>query len=313
MLPRPVRAAGPVAQDERRRKDLAGQFPYPAIFHAADIASRSAQRLFLRLSACRLWALVAVAAIAALAGFIDRWSAYIALAPISIAIFAEIILWTQRPERRWYQARAIAESAKTLAWRYQVGGRPLGRRITDEEADAELIARLRDLLKEFRDLAFPATKQDQVTTAMRKLRSMPLHQRMVAYRKGRIEDQRTWYANRAERNRKCADQYQAGLVFIELAAFSTALLTALLGLSVNVYSLLAALAVAGVGWLQIKQYRSTADSYALASHELAAINSTFDTVDGEDAWEEFVDRAEEAISREHTLWVASNSRRSLHA
>lgn len=101
------------------------------------------------------------------------------------------------------------------------------------------------------------------------------------------------------------------MIVIELAAFGTALVTALLVLSISFYSLLAALAVAGIGWLQIRQHRSTADSYALASHELGAINSTFDSVDGEDAWEEFVDQAEGAISREHTLWLASNRRITL--
>ena len=286
--------------------ELVERFPYPAVFHAADAASQSAQRWFLRLSACRLWALVAVAALAALASLIDQWAAIVALAPISVALFAEIVLLARRPERRWYQARAVAESAKTLAWRYQVGGRPLGRRMTDDEADTELIARLRALLSEFRDLALPAPNQDQVTSTMRKLRSSPLEERMKAYREERIEDQRAWYSHRADWNRRRSDWYQVGLIIIELAAFGMALFTALQGLSVSVYSLLAALAVAGVGWLQIKQHRSMADAYSIASHELAAINSTIDSVSGEDAWEEFVHQAEDAISREHTLWLASN-------
>ena len=290
---------------------MAVQSPYPAMFHAADVAAQSAQRWYLRLSACRLWALVAVAALAASVSLIDRWSAYIALMPIGAALFAEIILMARRLERRWYQARAVAESAKTLTWRYQVGGRPLGLRMTGGEADAELIARLSTLLTEFRDLSLPATNQDQVTAEMRRLRSLPLEERIAAYKEGRIEDQRAWYAAKAEWNRKRADWYQAGLIAIELAAFGTALVTALLGLSFSFYSLLAALAVAGVGWLQIRQHRSTTDSYALASHELGAINSTFDSVDGEDAWEDFVDQAEGAISREHTLWLASNRRIAL--
>ena len=287
------------------------RFPYPAVFHAADAASQSAQRWFLRLSACRLWALVTVAALAALASLIDQWSAIVALAPISVALFAEIVLLSRRPEQRWYQARAVAESAKTLAWRYQVGGGPLGRRITDDEADTELIARLRALLNEFRDLALPATNQDQVTSTMRRLRSSPLDERMKAYKEGRIEDQRAWYSHRADWNRRRSDWYQVGLIIIELAAFGMALFTALQGLSVSVYSLLAALAVAGVGWLQIKQHRSMADAYSIASHELAAINSTVDSVSGEDAWEEFVHQAEDAISREHTLWLASSRRITL--
>ena len=287
------------------------QSPYPAMFHAADEAAQSAQRWFLRLSACRLWALVAVAALAASVSLIDRWSAYIALAPIGVALFAEIIIMAWRLERRWYQARAVAESAKTLTWRYQVGGRPLGLGMNGGEADAELITRLRALLVEFNDLSLPATNRDQVTAEMRRLRSLPLQERMSAYRKSRIEDQRAWYADKAEWNKKRADWYQVGLIAIELAAFGTALVTALLGLSISFYSLLAALAVAGVGWLQIRQHRSTADAYAVASHDLAAINSTFDSVDGEDAWEDFVDQAEGAISREHTLWLASNRRIAL--
>ena len=105
---------------------MAESSPYPAIFHAADDASVSSQRWFLQLSACRLWALVIVAALAAFAVLIDRWAAIIALVPISIAVFVEVSLLAWRPDRRWYQARAVAESAKTLAWRYQVGGWPLG-------------------------------------------------------------------------------------------------------------------------------------------------------------------------------------------
>ena len=291
--------------------ELAESSPYPAIFHAADNASVSYQRRFLLLSACRLWALVIVAALAAFAILIDRWTAVIALVPISIAVFAEVLLLAWRPDRRWYQARAVAESAKTLAWRYQVGGRPLGLRMADDEASAELIARLRGLLSQFHDLSLPPTHQDQVTSIMRRLRSSPLRERMEVYRRGRIEDQRAWYASKADWNRKRATWFQIGLIVIELAAFAMAVLTAAYGISVSVYSILAAVAVAGVGWLQIKQHRSMGDAYSLASHDLAAINSTIDSVDGEDTWEEFVDRAEDAISREHTLWLASNRRITL--
>ena len=288
---------------------MAEPSPYPAIFHAADNASVSYQRWFLFLSACRLWALVIVAALAAFAVLIDRWTAVIALAPISIAVLAEVLLLTWRPDQRWYQARAVAESAKTLAWRYQVGGRPLGLRMANDEAVAELIARLRGLLGQFHDLSLPpAHHQDQITQGMRRLRSLPLKERIAQYQQGRIEDQRTWYASRADWNQKRATWFQIGLIVTELTAFALAVLTAAYGLSVSVYSILAALAVAGVGWLQIKRHRSMADTYSTASHDLAAINSTIDSVDGEDAWEEFVDKAEEAISREHTLWLASSRR-----
>ena len=281
--------------------------PYPALFHAADRASVSAQRWYLTLSASRLWALVIVAGIAAFAGPFGQLAAVIALAPISLAVICEAILLIRRPEQLWYRSRSVAESTKSLAWRYQVGGRPIGLRMTQEEADLELTERLRNILKEYRELELPPAHQDQVTRQMRRLRSLPLKERIGAYGKDRIDDQRAWYAAKSDWNRRRANQFQIGLIVIELAAFGTAFFIAASEISFSAYSLLSALAIAGVGWLQIKQHRSIANSYALASHELAAISSTIGSINSETDWEEFVDRAEEAISREHTLWLASNS------
>lgn len=181
----------------------------------------------------------------------------------------------------------------------------------DDEADAEVVARLRGLLGAFHDLSLPPTHQDQITPRMRRLRSLPLRERMTEYQQLRIQEQRTWYAGKAEWNGQRATWYQIGLVVIELGALVTAILSAAYGLPVGAYSILAAVAVAGVGWLQIKQHRSMADAYSLASHDLGAINSTIDAVDCESAWEEFVDQAEDAISREHTLWLGSSRRVAL--
>jgi hypothetical protein len=40
------------------------------------------------------------------------------------AVIVEIWLLTDRPEQAWYDGRALAESAKTLAWRFAVGSAP---------------------------------------------------------------------------------------------------------------------------------------------------------------------------------------------
>ena len=281
--------------------------PYPALFHAADRASVSSQRWYLTLSASRLWALIVVAALAAITSLIDEWSAAIALAPIIVAVFCELFLLVKRPDRIWYQARALAESVKTLAWRFQVRGRPFGFRMTDAEAGAELAGRVQSLLREFNDLGLPPALHDQVTPEMRRLRSVPLEERISAYRTGRIMEQQTWYATKADWNQKWAVRYQVGLVVFELAALSTAILSVVYGLPISFYSIFSALAVAGVGWLQIKQHHSLANSYSVASHELAAVSSTISSVKSEEAWEDFVQQAEEVISREHSLWSATNS------
>lgn len=248
-----------------------------------------------------------MAALAAVTSVLGQWSAVLALAPISVAIISEVALFAWRPEKRWHRTRFVAESAKTLAWRYQVGGHPLGLQLAQEEADQELLERLTRTLDEFQDIDLPPAHQEQVTKKMRGLRSQPLTDRIRAYREDRINDQRAWYAAKSEWNRRRANLFQIGLVLIELAAFASAIVAALSGSTLAAYSLLSALAIAGVGWLQIKQFRSVANSYSVASHDLAAVSASIDSIKDEKSWEEFVDRAEEAISREHTLWLASKA------
>ena len=289
-------------------RTLLDPYPYPALFHAADDAAVSAQRKFLRLSAIRLWALVSVAAVAVPAVLLETWAAILALPPIVIAAGCEILLMTQQPDRQWHRARAVAESAKTLLWRYQVGGRPFGHGGSgSKEVDQAFLSRIQDLLARFPDLDLPPARQDQITPSMRELRSQPLGQRKVAYLECRIRDQRDWYAAKAEWNKKRGWRFQIGLVSIELLALLAAILGAANLLPFGVYSVLAALAIAGVGWLQIKRHRSIGAAYSLASHDLASASSTLSAIDDEEAWEGFVSETEEAISREHTLWLAAHS------
>jgi hypothetical protein len=68
------------------------------------------------------------------------------------------------------------------------------------------------------------------------------------------------------------------------------------------FDLLAFLAAA---WMEAKQHRTLATAYGIASQELASIASELPTLHSEERWAAFVAQAEEAISREHTLWRAS--------
>ena len=60
-----------------------------------------------------------------------------------------------------------------------------------------------------------------------------------------------------------------------------------------------------IGWLRIRQHDSLADAYTVGSHDLASISATADSIGDEETWEEFVGRAEESFSREHSVWVYS--------
>ena len=163
---------------------------FPALFHATDEESVSAQRTFTRLSAVRLVSLVAVAAIAVLTPLVGRWTPVIALIPITSAVCSELTLLIRKPDRRWHELRAIAESSKSLAWRYQVGGSPfsLGQSRA-EEIDQDFLHRIGDIVDRFRGLGLPPAASSQITQDMRKLRNEPLETRKSKYRVFRLEDQ----------------------------------------------------------------------------------------------------------------------------
>ncbi|KQP29325.1 hypothetical protein ASF38_00685 [Aeromicrobium sp. Leaf272] len=73
---------------------------------------------------------------------------------------------------------------------------------------------------------------------------------------------------------------------------------------IDLVGLIAAGAATMTSWSQAKQYSTLATAYGITAQELATIKSEIDSVP-ESEWADYVGQAEEAISREHTLWRAS--------
>ena len=100
-----------------------GPADFPALYRSADRESERAQRSYLRSLRVRLGALLVAAFGGALtlttaAGFqVGGGLAFLAFA---CALGAELFLARTNPLTTWYEGRAAAESAKTLAWRYMV-------------------------------------------------------------------------------------------------------------------------------------------------------------------------------------------------
>jgi len=65
-----------------------------------------------------------------------------------------------------------------------------------------------------------------------------------------------------------------------------------------------AAAAAAAAWLQTKDHANVAQAYAVAARELWAIEQRLGEPRDEREWADFVESAERAISREHTLWLA---------
>jgi hypothetical protein len=63
-----------------------------------------------------------------------------------------------------------------------------------------------------------------------------------------------------------------------------------------------------IAWLQLKQHKELAQSYAVAEIELGFIEEKARHVMTDREFSDFVSDAENAISREHTLWIARRDR-----
>lgn len=284
----------------------------PAAFHAADRASTEAQKRFLRATQVRLFVLALAAAAGSVTwkspGSVTDWAGVIATSAFVAALAVEGFIVQARPDREWHEARAAAESTKTLAWRYAVGGDPFGLTVArDADTDAAFVAQLREVLGQLSRLDTSRMPENgrQITEGMRTLRTRPLADRMNVYEHGRLENQQRWYAARASLHERRARAWTAAMLLFEIAGATGGIMKAtgvvdfdLLGLAGTV--------VAGIAaWTQTKQYRPLVGAYSIAAHELGAIRSILPWQVSEVTWAEFVRDAEEAISREHRLWKAS--------
>jgi hypothetical protein len=281
------------------------------LFRSADATAIEAQRQYLLAIRVRLCLLVLAAvagAVTVAAGGVD-WSSFVGAAALVAAALTELYLVRDQPERRWYEGRAAAESAKTLGWRYAVGAEPFGvEALSGRDADRLLVQRLDDVLIDLDDLASEppqgGTGTEQITPAMRAVRAAPLPVRRAVYERWRIGEELAWYRGKSAWNQHRARRLTLAVLAFEVVGAIGGLLR-VAGIDVNLLGVAAAGAAALGLWLQTRQHQVLAHAYAVTAQELSSIRSLIQWQESEPEWSEFVDDAEAAISREHTLWRAT--------
>ena len=289
---------------------------YPAVFLAADRASAGAQKKYLRVSRVTLVLLVSGAGLAAASPVFA--CVRLALAIASAIVLAASILLTlylkaRKPEHLWYGGRAVAESAKSMAWRYMAGSAPYPAGLPSAEVDQKFALALRSIVKEREQLSFgfggEFSKQPQISDRMRAVRAGTLDERKGVYLAERISDQRAWYGNQAASNRAAENRYFVIVFASQLAALAAAIaLVSWPDSNIRLTGFFASLAGALIAWLQLKQHKDLAQSYSVAELELGFIEEKARHITSEQEFSDFVSDAENAISREHTLWIARRDR-----
>lgn len=281
----------------------------PGFFHAADEASLRGQRTALWGNRIRSAGAVAAAiggAFTLVVGEFDLW-ALVTLIGFIVAIGAELVLGVRPPERKWYMARAGAESVKTLSWRYAVCADPFFVDLPSGDAENLFRKRVGQVARQVSEAVAPPQGDGAAPSeAMEALRAATTVQQREVYLRDRTRAQRDWYSRKATSNARASFAWRATLMSAELVAIALAALRFAGLWDIDLAGVLAAFIGAGAAWLALKQHTTLESAYSLTASELQKQDATL-TSAAEEEWAAAVADAEEAISREHTMWLASRS------
>lgn len=285
---------------EIQRTDL------PEMYQQAGDASAQSQKLFFRWNLVNLLVLTAAAALTALKTWLQKPGAVVAVFLLALGAILSFWLRQSKYERRWYSARAVAESVKTLSWRYMMCASPFegGSEAADDRASAQFNKALHEIADQEEA---PVSKLDEITPKMRQVRQRPSSGRLALYLRERVEDQRSWYARNSAKSSKAGDRYLLLAAVAQIIALCFALLLVFFDKFPDVVGVFATVSAGYLAWLQLKKYEDLAQAYKTAAKELVKVADAATAVHTDTDLSQFVIDAENAMSREHTLWLAKRS------
>jgi SMODS and SLOG-associating 2TM effector domain 1/SMODS and SLOG-associating 2TM effector domain 3 len=285
---------------------------FPNYFQASDSASIKAQNFYLNITKIDLLSMI-FASILAIYNYQSTDSKVIVYGISGILLLSSlvltIILKTKKYEDVWYQGRALAESCKTLTWRFVCCSEYFESSLDLNEAKSRFIKRIKELSNEFKELSISMNSKilnlPIITEKMVEIRTYNLDTRIDYYIQKRIEEQKEWYAEKAEYN---LEKYNFWFWCVLIAQFLSIICIVILLVNPeynwNFVGVLTTISASALSWLQLKQHQELKQAYTTATQELNFIVTLKDQLTSEDSFSKFVLDSENAVSREHTLWLA---------
>ncbi|GAB2597035.1 DUF4231 domain-containing protein [Kribbella endophytica] len=288
----------------------------PGLFTSADRVSLAGQQRYARLVMAR-----SVLALGAALCGVAAWKvgrpgidvlAILTMTILVVVLVLELYLRSSRPSDEWYEGRAVAESVKSLTWRYAVRAAPFTG--ANGAQDAYFLDELRELLSDVKiESGIGPAPRDAISKAVLDLRTLPVAMRQAVYIRDRIKDQESWYGSKAEFNRRRVEVWSRTLLMAEGVGILAAFAKVVGWIEFDLAGVVAAVIGVGATRLSLRQYSTNSRAYSFAAQELAIVRSRLERIDpnsptADNDWAVEVSDAEEAISREHTMWRASRSR-----
>ncbi|WP_198380007.1 DUF4231 domain-containing protein [Roseomonas sp. KE2513] len=278
---------------------------FPALYGDANALSINAQKQFFTALAGNLSCLIFASALS-VANLPNIWFAGLQVVTLLIGLGLTIFLAAKKPQQSWYGARALAESVKTVTWRYMMRAEPYD--IDDANARYHFTKTLKKILDANQQViaqAMDTLITDQITLKMEEIRSSGLKERQQFYKEFRISEQQEWYRRKGRTNSRNSKRWFVALIIINSLAI-------LWSLGKMIYpsqehwptDIFVTAAGSVMAWLQTKRYQELAASYTLTAHEIGLLRLEQPNSLDENAHSIFVSDAENAFSREHTQWQA---------
>lgn len=236
---------------------------------------------------------------------------------LAIAVLMFLLRLILPLDRRWRGRRALAEAAKSLAWRYSM--RALHEDLVAkvsldlQQANQAFNAELTKLVKQSRGLHLDPPKPDdvQLTKKMKDLREQDDSALQGAvYMKGRLNNQQGWYSKKANRYQKWTNWLQ-GARFVAYGI--GVVLIFYQGLGSNGLGIMTTIAGAFATWLAGKHYDDLSQSYGSMARLLGGLageapNSSPSASAGasggsDTSWAQFADKVETLMDGEHRVWL----------
>ena len=283
---------------------------FPILFKIADEKSNSSQKKFININLSILILLI-LSSLSSI--FTEQISA-----PKPLIIFCTccLILSTLlnlfilffRPEKSWYEGRAIAESVKTLTWKLITGTAPFNLSLSDKEYQSIFSENLKKIIGQKKDFFILIGKkypnENMISDEMIEIRKSSFESRKKIYLEARIQNQIDWYSKNSKKNSK-----NKNITFIFMIGFQIlGILFFILELNSLIKFSFTSIAITLTSifltWLQLKRFQELTESYAITAMELKFIKDKSRFVTNDNELAKYVDDSETAISREHTLWLA---------
>lgn len=283
---------------------------FPLLFKIADDKSKKSQNLFIYTNTFILFLLVfsSISSIFTPKIPAPNWIIILCTSCLIVSTFLNIYILFFRPEKSWYEGRAIAESVKTLTWKFITGTKPFKLTLDDKNVERLFNENLKKIIGQRKDFYVLIGKEypdgNMISQEMVNLRKYDFEDRKFIYINDRIQNQINWYSKKSKENSLFKNITFGLIIGFQFLGVLFFILETNTSLRMSFTSLFITLTSVFMTWLQLKRYQELTDAYGITATELIFIKEKSKFVNDDNDLEKYVDDAETAISREHTLWLA---------